>query len=162
MVLQLLRCYTFQLQHEPSSSAQSTLCSWRLVYAQQKVGLDSFNLYFKSNVMVNIPFASFGCVTLCSRACVVAGRPSCGDELQGLWMHTSERLLCLFLLAALLFRSWSVVTNNTSFSSPGAEGVLNTIMTSPWLCSGAGLSGLAGNDTWLGSQFASSLLLAGL
>lgn len=93
----------------------------------------------------------------CSRACVLAGRPCCAGELQGLCMHTSGGLLCLLLTFCLVFRSWSTVTNNTSFNGPAAEGVQNTAMASPWMCSGAGLAGLAGKSICLRKQFTSLL-----
>lgn len=148
--------FSSSMSHPPVPRA--LLCSWGLVYAQQKVGVDSFNLYFNSNVMVNIPFTYFWCVTIFAAklVCWLAGHPvqvSC----RSCTCTPQEGSFASCLLAALLLRSWSTVTNNTSFNGPAAEGVKNTIMTSPWMCSGAALAGLAGKNTCLRSQFTSLL-----
>lgn len=73
-------------------------------FSPAKVGLDFFNLYFNSNVTVNISFANLWCVAIfgADLVCWLAGHP--GDKLQGLWMHTSEGLLCLSLTCCFAFQ----------------------------------------------------------
>lgn len=142
--------FSCSMSHPPVP--RTLLCSWVLVYAQQKVGLNSFNLYFNSNVIVN-PFCQLLlCNNFCSRAWVLAGGPSWGDELQGLCMQPQKGSFASCLLAALLYRSWNVVTNNICFNSPGAEEGQSAIMKSPWICSGEELPGSAGKNSCLRSS----------
>lgn len=111
--------------------------------------------------MVNTPFANFWCVTIFAAdlVCWLAGH-SAEMSCRGYECTPQKGSFASHILAASLFRSWSVVTNNAGFNSPGAEGVQNTILTSPWICSGAGLAGLAGKTpAWEVNSLLNSCLI---